>query len=84
MTTHLITDAQGQKIGKTTQGALWLDPQRTSPFAFYQYWINTSDENAIAYLKYFSDLTVEEVYAIELAHRVAIRPGARRRRSSPC
>ncbi len=70
LTTHLITDAQGQKIGKTTQGALWLDPNRTPPFAFYQYWINTGDEDAIKYLKYFTDLTVEDVYAVELLHRV--------------
>ena len=69
LTTHLITDANGQKIGKTTQGALWLDPKRTSPFAFYQYWINVGDEDAVKYLKYFTEFTVEEVYAIELLHR---------------
>jgi tyrosyl-tRNA synthetase len=69
LTTPLITDAQGQKIGKTTQGALWLDPKRTPPFAFYQYWINVPDETAITYLKFFTELTVEEVYNIELLHR---------------
>lgn len=69
LTTPLITDAQGQKIGKTTQGALWLDPNRTPPFAFYQYWINIPDETAISYLKFFTELTVEEVYSIELLHR---------------
>ena len=68
LTTQLITDAQGQKIGKTTQGALWLDPKRTSPFAFYQYWINVGDEDAIKYLKFFTDLSVEDVYAIQLLH----------------
>ncbi|HLX59814.1 MAG TPA: tyrosine--tRNA ligase [Planctomycetota bacterium] len=75
LTTPLITDAQGQKIGKTTAGALWLDPARTSPFAFYQYWINIPDETAITYLKYFTELSVQDVYSIELLHRAD--PGKR-------
>ncbi|MEI6232352.1 MAG: tyrosine--tRNA ligase [Planctomycetota bacterium] len=69
LTTHLITNAQGMKIGKTTQGALWLDPKRTSPFAFYQYWINIGDEDAVKYLKYFTEFGIEEIYSIELMHR---------------
>ena len=69
LTTHLITDAQGQKIGKTTQGALWLDPARTSPFAFYQYWINIPDETALTYLKFFTDIAVDDMYSLELLHR---------------
>lgn len=69
VTTQLITDAQGQKIGKTTQGALWLDPNRTTPFAFYQYWINTQDETALKYLRFFTDLSVEDIYSVELIHR---------------
>jgi len=68
LTTPLITDSSGQKIGKTTKGALWLDPARTSPFEFYQYWINTADETAVQYLKYFTDLSVADMYDLELVH----------------
>ena len=68
LTTPLITDANGEKIGKTTKGALWLDPQRTSPWAFYQYWINVSDADALKYLRYFTELNRDEVLVIESAH----------------
>ena len=68
VTTPLITDANGDKIGKTTSGALWLDPNRTSPFAFYQYWINVPDVEAQKYLRFFTELPQDEILAIESAH----------------
>jgi tyrosyl-tRNA synthetase len=75
VTTTLITDASGQKIGKTTGGALWLDPQKTSPFQFYQYWINISDADALSYLRFFTFLSQDEVLSIEAAHKAD--PGRR-------
>jgi len=66
--TPLITDSNGEKIGKTTRGALWLDPARTSPFDFYQYWINVADMDAIKYLRFFTELTREEATAVENEH----------------
>ncbi|HEY3321646.1 MAG TPA: tyrosine--tRNA ligase [Planctomycetota bacterium] len=68
LTTPLITDSNGEKIGKTTKGALWLDPARTSPYQFYQYWINVGDADALDYLKYFTELTQEEFNALQDAH----------------
>jgi len=68
LTTPLITDANGEKIGKTTKGALWLDPKRTSPFDFYQYWINVGDKDAVPYLKYFTELPQSDVVGIETEH----------------
>ena len=75
LTTPLITDANGEKIGKTTRGALWLDPAKTAPFAFYQYWINVSDTDALKYLRYFTMLAQEEVLALEADQRAD--PGKR-------
>ncbi|MFH0940197.1 MAG: tyrosine--tRNA ligase [Planctomycetota bacterium] len=69
LTTQLITDAAGEKIGKTTQGALWLDPRRTSPFDFYQYWININDADALRYLRFFTELSHDEILAVEAEHR---------------
>lgn len=69
LTTPLITDANGDKIGKTTGGALWLDPKRTSPFDFYQYWINVSDAEASSYLRFFTELGQEDVLALEAEHQ---------------
>ncbi|NMD15643.1 MAG: tyrosine--tRNA ligase, partial [Bacteroidales bacterium] len=51
LTTPLLKKSDGSKFGKTAAGALWLDAEKTSPYAFYQYWINTSDEDAIDYIK---------------------------------
>ena len=65
LVTPLITDANGEKIGKTTKGVLWLDPQRTSPYDFYQYWINVGDGDAIKYLRFFTELKQEEIAALE-------------------
>jgi len=73
--TPLMTRADGQKFGKTEAGTVWLDPQMTSPFAFYQFWLNADDRDAVEYLRTFSFLTQSEV--AELAGAVADRPQAR-------
>ncbi|MGH9143741.1 MAG: tyrosine--tRNA ligase, partial [Vicinamibacterales bacterium] len=52
----LMKSASGAKFGKTEAGAIWLDPQRTSPFKFYQFWLNTDDRDIVSYLKYFTFL----------------------------
>jgi tyrosyl-tRNA synthetase len=65
MTTPLVTKADGTKFGKTEGGTIWLDPEMTSPYAFYQFWINTEDASVIGYLKIFTDRTREEVEALE-------------------
>ena len=63
----LVTTAQGTKFGKTEAGAVWLDPERTSPFRFYQFWINTDDADARAYLRFFTLLPREEIEALDAA-----------------
>jgi tyrosyl-tRNA synthetase len=73
--TPLITDANGEKIGKTTKGALWLDPIRTSPYEFYQYWINVGDADALYYLRFFTELTQDEFTALQDQH--IVEPGRR-------
>lgn len=60
-----MTKADGTKFGKTENGAVWLDPEKTSPFEFYQFWINTADEDVVKYLKYFTFLTKEEIEDLE-------------------
>ena len=75
LTTTLITDASGEKIGKTTKGALWLDRNRTPPYEFFQYWINVSDDDARKYVRYFTDVTEAEALALEASH--AADPGKR-------
>ena len=65
LTVPLVTTSTGVKFGKTEAGAVWLDPKRTSPFRFYQFWINTSDADVIPYLKFFTLLTRDEVAALE-------------------
>jgi len=75
LTTPLITDANGEKIGKTTKGALWLDPKKTSPWDFYQYWINVGDADALKYLRFFTPLAQDEILGLEAEH--AKNPGAR-------
>jgi tyrosyl-tRNA synthetase len=57
----LVTSADGVKLGKTEQGAIWLDPKRTSPYRFYQFWLNQQDADVIRYLGYFTWLTQEEL-----------------------
>jgi len=61
LTCPLITKSDGSKFGKTQQGNIWLDPKKTSVFKFYQYWLNTSDEDAEKHIKIFTFLTEEEI-----------------------
>jgi tyrosyl-tRNA synthetase len=71
----LITKADGTKFGKTESGAVWLSSERTSPFRFYQFWLNTDDRDVISYLKFFTWLSEQEVQELEAA--VAQRPEQR-------
>ncbi len=71
----LITQASGVKFGKTEEGAVWLDAALTSPFRFYQYWINVDDADVVKYLKFFTLLDVGRI--AELAHDVASAPEKR-------
>ncbi|MDE6629167.1 MAG: tyrosine--tRNA ligase [Muribaculaceae bacterium] len=75
LTCPLITKADGGKFGKTESGNVWLDPKRTSPYKFYQFWLNVSDADAEKYIKIFTVLTREEVEALVAAQ--AENPGAR-------
>jgi tyrosyl-tRNA synthetase len=63
----LVTTAEGAKFGKTEAGAVWLDPARTSPFRFYQFWLNVDDRDAVPYLKYFTFLSREAIAELEAA-----------------
>lgn len=65
LTMPLITKADGTKFGKTEGNAVWLDPEKTSPYEFYQFWINTDDRDAVKFLKYFTFLPLEKIDAIE-------------------
>ncbi|WP_086348188.1 tyrosine--tRNA ligase [Candidatus Enterococcus clewellii] len=65
LTMPLITKADGTKFGKTEGNAVWLDADKTSPYEFYQFWINTDDRDAMKFLKYFTFLTMEEIAEIE-------------------
>ena len=65
ITCPLITKADGGKFGKTESGNVWLDPKRTSPYKFYQFWLNVSDADAAKYIKIFTDLPQEEIKALE-------------------
>ncbi len=71
LTCPLITKADGTKFGKTEGGNIWLDANRTSPYKFYQYWLNTSDEDAEKYIKIFTFLTKEEIEALATEHKEA-------------
>ena len=75
LTCPLITKADGGKFGKTEKGNIWLDPERTSPYQFYQFWLNVSDEDAVKYIKIFTMLDKETIDAAISAH--AENPGAR-------
>ena len=75
LTCPLITKADGGKFGKTESGNVWLDPRYTTPYKFYQFWLNVSDEDAAKYIKIFTELTREEVEA--LIEEQAKDPGAR-------
>ncbi|MEH6634783.1 MAG: tyrosine--tRNA ligase [Halioglobus sp.] len=67
LTMPLITKSDGTKFGKTESGTVWLDPARTSPYAFYQFWLGTADADVYSFLKYFTFMTVAEIDAIEQA-----------------
>jgi tyrosyl-tRNA synthetase len=69
LTMPLITKADGSKFGKTESGTIWLDPARTSPYAFYQFWINSSDADACKFLRYFTFMDVADIADIEAADR---------------
>ncbi len=75
LTCPLITKADGGKFGKTESGNVWLDPKRTSPYKFYQFWLNVSDEDAAKYIKIFTTLSREEIE--NLIAEQAADPGMR-------
>ncbi|MBS1527828.1 MAG: tyrosine--tRNA ligase [Bacteroidetes bacterium] len=71
LTTQLIKKADGSKFGKTEGGNIWLDPAKTSPYKFYQFWLNTSDEDAKAYIRIFTLFDKETIEALESEHAAA-------------
>jgi len=71
LTIPLITKADGGKFGKTEHGNVWLDPEKTTPYEFYQFWLNTSDEDAEKYIKVFTFLPREEIIALIEQHKEA-------------
>ena len=83
----LLTRSDGAKMGKTEAGALWLSPERTSPYRFYQYWINLDDADVGKCLRYFTDLGREEIRQVEAEHPAdpgtADGPAAAGRRADP-
>lgn len=68
LTTPLVTKADGSKFGKSESGNVWLDPEMTSPYQFYQFWLNCSDEDAHKLIRVFTLLSKEEIEALETAH----------------
>ena len=77
MTLPLITKADGTKFGKTEGGAVWLDPELTSPYAFYQFWLGSADADVYRFLRYYTFLSLEEIAALEQADQArAGRPQA--------
>jgi tyrosyl-tRNA synthetase len=75
MTAPLLTKSDGGKMGKTESGAIWLAPERTSPYQFYQYWLNVEDADVGKCLRYFTDLTQAEIESLDFAR--AADPGKR-------
>ena len=75
LTVPLLTKADGTKFGKTAGGSVWLDPEMTSPYAFFQYWLNTDDKDVINFLKVFSFKSHEEITNLEIKHNE--NPGLR-------
>lgn len=71
LTAPLITTASGKKFGKTESGAVWLDPEMTSPYQFYQFWINTEDADVARYLRMFTFMPRAEIESLETAHAKA-------------
>jgi tyrosyl-tRNA synthetase len=75
LTLPLVVKADGTKFGKTESGTIWLDAKRTSPYAFYQFWLNTADADVYTFMRYFTFLPVAEIASIEAAD--AAREGKR-------
>ncbi|WP_020062204.1 tyrosine--tRNA ligase [Bacillus sp. 123MFChir2] len=75
LTIPLLLKSDGTKFGKTAGGAVWLDPEKTTPFEFYQFWVNTDDRDVIKYLKFFTFLTKDRID--ELAGKVQTEPHKR-------
>ena len=75
LTVPLLTKADGTKFGKTAGGSVWLDPEMTSPYAFFQYWLNSDDKDVINFLKVFSFKSRAEIEVLEKSHNE--NPGAR-------
>ena len=73
LTVPLITKADGTKFGKTEGGAVWLDPKKTSPYKFYQFWINTADADVYRFLKFFTFMDIEEINALEEEDKTAVK-----------
>ena len=71
LTVPLITKSDGTKFGKTESGAIWLDAKKTSPYAFYQFWLNTADADVYRFMRFFTFLSVEEIDAIEAADKAS-------------
>jgi tyrosyl-tRNA synthetase len=71
VTCPLITKSDGGKFGKTEKGNIWLDPDKTSPYAFYQFWLNCSDEDSKKYIRIFTLFSRQEIEALELEHEQA-------------
>lgn len=71
LTVPLITKADGTKFGKTEGGSVWLDPEKTSPYAFYQFWLNVSDEDASKYIRIFTVLDQQTIENLEAEHAQA-------------
>ncbi len=83
LTMPLVTKADGTKFGKTEDGTIWLDPRKTSPYSFYQFWINTADSDVYKFLKFFTFLSLTEIESIESHDRIhAGRPEAQQRLAS--
>ena len=68
LTVPLLTKSDGSKFGKTAGGSVWLDPEMTSPYAFFQFWLNSEDKDVINFLKVFSFLSHDEINALEKSH----------------
>lgn len=70
-TCPLLTKADGGKFGKTESGTVWLDPEKTTPYQFYQFWLNATDEDAKKLIRFYTFKTREEIEALEAAHNEA-------------
>lgn len=78
LTFPLITNSEGKKFGKTEQGTVWLDSKKTSPFKFFQFWLNTTDADVYTFLNFFSFKTLEEIKAIEENDKTITKPLAQK------